>query len=540
MSTATEAAPSARAGGATVVLLTLAAGQFLMTLDSSVMNVSIATVAKDVGTTVTGIQGAITAYTLVMAALMITGAKIGAIIGRKRAFAIGCIIYGCGSFTTSIAPNLPVLLFGWSFLEGVGAALILPAIVALVAGNFPVERRPAAYGLVAAAGAVAVAVGPLIGGFCTTYFSWRWVFAGEVVVVAAILVLARRIHDAPVEERPKLDVVGAVLSALGLGLVVFGVLRTSEWGWIQPRPDGPSWANLSPTVWLVLAGLFVIWVFFRWEARRDATGHEPLIRPQMLRNKQLSGGLIMFFFQFLAQAGLFFVVPLYLSVCLGLSALATGARLLPLSLTLLVAAIGIPKLFPTVSPRLVVRAGLFSLLVGTLVLMGGLDADAGPEIVFVPMLLVGLGIGALASQLGAVTVSAVPDDEAPEVGGIQNTMTNLGASLGTAVAGSILIGALALSFSSNIQQNPSIPARAKEDAQVKIASGVPFVSDDDLTKALDEAGANSKQTDAALAAYQDARLDGLRSALAILGLLILAALFAAQRIPKTQPGVAQA
>ena len=159
-----------------------------MTLDSSVMNVSIATVAKDVGTTVTGIQGAITAYTLVMAALMITGAKIGAIIGRKRAFAIGCVIYGCGSFTTAIAPNLPVLLFGWSFLEGVGAALILPAIVALVASNFPAEKRPAAYGLVAAAGAIAVAVGPLIGGFCTTYFSWRWVFAGEVVLVIGILI----------------------------------------------------------------------------------------------------------------------------------------------------------------------------------------------------------------------------------------------------------------------------------------------------------------------------------------------------------------
>jgi MFS family permease len=154
---------------------------------------------------VTGIQGAITAYTLVMAALMITGAKIGAIIGRKRAFAIGCVIYGCGSFTTSIAQSLPVLLFGWSFLEGVGAALILPAIVALVAGNFPAERRPAAYGLVAAAGAVAVAVGPLIGGFCTTYFSWRWVFAGEVLIVLVILLLTRRIADAPVEERPQLD-----------------------------------------------------------------------------------------------------------------------------------------------------------------------------------------------------------------------------------------------------------------------------------------------------------------------------------------------
>jgi EmrB/QacA subfamily drug resistance transporter len=537
---ATEVAPSARASGATVVLLTLAAGQFLMTLDSSVMNVSIATVAKDVGTTVTGIQGAITAYTLVMAALMITGAKVGAIIGRKRAFAIGCVIYGCGSFTTAIAPNLPVLLFGWSFLEGVGAALIMPAIVALVAGNFPAERRPAAYGLVAAAGAVAVAVGPLIGGFCTTYFSWRWVFAGEVVVVLAILLLTRRIADAPVEQRPKLDVVGAVLSALGLGLVVFGVLRTSEWGWIQPRPDGPSWWNLSPTVWLVLAGLFVIWVFFRWEARRDASGQEPLIRPEMLRNKQLSGGLIMFFFQFLAQAGLFFVVPLYLSVCLGLSALATGARLLPLSVTLLVAAIGIPKLLPTVSPRLVVRAGLLSLLVGTVVLLGGLEPDAGPEIVFVPMLLVGLGIGALASQLGAVTVSAVPDDESPEVGGIQNTMTNLGASLGTAIAGSILIGALALSFSANIQQSPDIPARVKEDAQVKIAGGVPFVSDADLQNALDEAGVSSKQADAAVAAYQDSRLDGLRAALTVLALLILVALFAAQRIPTVQPGAGKA
>ncbi len=268
--TTAETASKAGASGAMVVLLTLASGQFLMTLDSSVMNVSIATVAKDVGTTVTGIQGAITAYTLVMAALMITGAKVGAMIGRKRAFAIGCVIYGCGSLTTALAPNLYVLLLGWSLLEGIGAALILPAIVALVAGNFGPERRPAAYGLVAAAGAVAVAVGPLIGGFCTTYFSWRWVFAGEVVLVLVILLMTRRIADAPVEERPQLDVVGAVLSALGLGALVFGVLRSAEWGWIQPTVDGPSWAGLSPTIWLILSGLFVIWVFFRWEAHRES------------------------------------------------------------------------------------------------------------------------------------------------------------------------------------------------------------------------------------------------------------------------------
>ena len=178
---------SPRPAASGIVLATLAAGQFLMTLDSSVMNVSIATVAEDVGTTVTGIQTAITFYTLVMAALMITGGKVGGLLGRKRAFAIGCVIYGCGSFTTSISQSLTVLIIGWSVLEGIGAALIMPAIVALVASNFVQSERPRAYGLIAAAGAIAVAAGPLIGGLFTTYLSWRLVFASEVVIVIAIL-----------------------------------------------------------------------------------------------------------------------------------------------------------------------------------------------------------------------------------------------------------------------------------------------------------------------------------------------------------------
>ena len=384
-----------------------------------------------------------------------------------------------------------------------------------------------------------MAVGPLIGGFFTTYFSWRWVFAGEVVIVLAILLLTRRIADAPVEKRPKLDYVGAVLSALGLALLVFGVLRSSEWGWIQPKPGGPEWAGLSPTVWLVLAGLFVIWLFFRWQARVESRGGEPLVRPAMLQNKQLSGGLVMFFFQYLAQAGLFFVVPLYLSVCLGLTALETGARLLPLSVTLLIAAIGIPKLLPDVSPRLVVRSGLLALLAGTVVLLGALEPDSGPEIVFVPMLLIGLGIGALASQLGAVTVSAVPDDESPEVGGVQNTMTNLGASMGTALAGSIMIAAVASAFLVNIEQSSAIPERVKSQAQVELAGGVPFISDADLEAALDDARVSRRTTEATLEAYGDARLEGLRAALAILAVLIVLALFFAQRIPTTQPGRAE-
>ena len=533
-----KAAAAGAAGG--VILLTLASGQFLMTLDSSVMNVSIATVAKDVGTTVTGIQGAITAYTLVMACLMITGAKVGAIIGRKRAFAIGCVIYGCGSLTTALAPNLPVLLLGWSFLEGVGAALILPAIVALVASNFPAERRPAAYGLVAAAGAVAVAVGPLIGGFATTYFSWRWVFAGEVVLVLVILVLARRIADSPpVAEKPKLDLIGAALSALGLGLFVFGILKSGEWGWIQPREGGPSWAGLSPVIWLILGGLVVLWIFFRWEDHVGARGGEPLVRRVMFKNEQLKGGLTMFLFQYLVQAGVFFVIPLYLSVALGLSAIETGVRILPLSITLLAAAIGVPRVFPRTSPRLIVRSGLLALFLGTVVLMALLDVNSGPEVVLVPLLLIGLGIGALASQLGAVTVSAVPDDQSSEVGGVQNTMTNLGASIGTALAGAILISTLTTAFITNIQKSDAIPQRVKSQASTNLSGGVPFISDADLNQALDEAHVPPRQSDAALAAYKDARIAGLESALAILALASMIALFLAQKIPTVQPGAAE-
>jgi MFS family permease len=529
-------AATAAARGTTLVLLTLASGQFVMTLDSSVMNVSIATVAKDVGTTVTGIQSAITLYTLVMAMLMIPGGKVGSLIGRRRAFSIGCLIYGVGSLTTALAQNLAVLIIGWSILEGIGAALILPAIVALVASNFAPAGRPRAYGLVMAAGAIAVAVGPLIGGIATTYFSWRYVFVGEVVIVLAIFVVARRVEDAPVETRPHLDLIGAALSAAGLGLAVFGILRSSEWGWVLAKPGAPDVAGLSPTIVLIFSGLFVLWLFSAWEHHVERRRREPLVRLSMFRNRQLSGGLVMFFFQYLVQAGLFFTVPLYLSIALGLSAIDTGVRIIPLSITLLLAAAGIPRFFPDVSPRLVVRAGLLAMFAGILWLLLSIDVDAGAEIVTVPLLLAGLGIGALASQLGSVTVSAVPDEESPEVGGLQNTATNLGASIGTALAGSLLIAALTTSFLNGIQENPAVPAQVSAEANIKLAGGIPFISDADLENALTKAGASDEVAQAVLNENEQARLDGLRIALAALALMALIALFLTSRIPTEQPG----
>jgi MFS family permease len=522
--------------GARTVLLTLAAGQFLMTLDSSVMNVAIATVAKDVGTTVTGIQSAITLYTLVMAMLMITGGKIGSMIGRRRAFMIGCVIYGMGSLTTALAPNLPVLVLGWSVLEGIGAALIMPAIVALVAANVPPKGRPAAYGLVMGAGAVAVAVGPLIGGVATTYFSWRWVFVGEVVIVLGILVLARRITDTPPAARVPLDVVGAVLTAAGLGLAVFGVLRSAEWGWVVPKEGGPSLWGVSPTLWFILAGLLTVWIFFEWEKHVETAGREPLVRASIFAHRQMTGGLVMFFFQYLVQAGLFFTIPLFLSVSLGLTALETGVRILPLSITLLLAAVGVPKLFPEASPRRVVRLGLLAMFGGLVVLLAALDADATAKIVTVPLLLAGLGVGALASQLGAVTVSAVPDEMSPDVGGLQNTSTNLGAALGTALAGSILIAALTGAFLQGINDNPAIPPGMASQASVQLAGGVPFTSDADLQAALDKAGVPPDVAQAALDVNKEARVAGLRAAVGVLALIALVALFFTRSIPTAPPG----
>jgi MFS family permease len=519
-----------------VVLLTLASAQFLMTLDSSVMNVSIATVAKDVGTTVTGIQTAITLYTLVMATLMITGGKLGAILGRKRAFAIGAVIYGVGSFTTAIAPSLTVLIIGWSFLEGVGAALIMPAIVALVASNFGRAERPRAYGLVASAGAIAVAAGPLIGGLFTTYWSWRWVFAGEVLVVLVILALARRMADTPAESGTRLDLVGTGLSALGLGLVVYGILRGGSWGFVNPKPEAPVWLGLSPVVWLVLAGACVLVLFLACERRRRDRGEAVLIDPAMLRNATLRSGLTAFFFQYLLQAGLFFIVPLFLSVALGLTAIATGVRLLPLSVTLLLAAVGVPRLFPNASPRRVVRIGFLALFAGIVVLIVLLGEGAGPEIVTWPMLLAGLGVGALASQLGSVTVSSVPDEQSGEIGGLQNTLTNLGASIGTALGGAVLISALTASFFTGIKANNEIPRELSSKAEVELSSGIPFISDADLEKALDDAGVKGATADAIVDENATARLDALRAALAVLAIIAVLAFVFAQRLPTRQPG----
>ena len=253
----------------------------------------------------------------------------------------------------------------------------MPAIVALVASNFEKAERPRAYGIVTAGGAIAVALGPLIGGLFTTYWSWRYVFVGEVLIIGVVLLLNRRTADTPKEEGARLDLVGTALSALGLGLIVYGVLRAGSWGFVQPKPEAPTWLGLSPVIWLILGGGAVLLLFLEWERRRRDSGRAALLDPVILRVRLLRSGLTAFFFQYLLQAGLFFAVPLFLSIALGLSAIDTGLRIMPLSITLVIAAVGIPKLFPKASPRRVTRFGFLMLFLGLVVFIALLDEGAG-------------------------------------------------------------------------------------------------------------------------------------------------------------------
>ena len=294
----------------------LAAAQFVMVLDSSVMNVSISQIVADLDTTIQGVQLAITAYTLVMAAFMLVGAKLGDIWGRDRAFAVGLVVYATGSFITAISPNLAVLLFGWSLIEGLGAVLVVPAIAALVAQNYEGKERALAYGIVGGVAAAAIAAGPVIGGWVTTTFTWRLVFVGEVFIVAVILLVRKRMKSAPAEPNPpSLDIVGAALSASGLAIIVLAILQSSTWGFIQPRVvpviAGREITPLGFSVvpFLILGGLGILFVFEAWEKRLARLGRDRLLDSALLGIVHLRAGLATLGAQQLVLLGTFFVLP---------------------------------------------------------------------------------------------------------------------------------------------------------------------------------------------------------------------------------------
>ena len=517
-------------------LAVLATAQFLMVLDTAVMNVSISQLVEDFDTEVTAIQAVITLYTLVMAAFMITGGKLADLWGRRRAFAIGLVIYGIGSALTSVAPVLGVLVLGWSIIEGLGAALVLPALAALVAGNYAGHDRSIAYGVIGGVAGAGIAVGPLLGGWVTTYLTWRLVFAGEVVVVIAILLLLRWIGDVPPTGRPpRLDVVGAVLSAAGLGLVVLGVLQSSTWGWLQPRNSPVTIFGFSLTPFVIGLGFVLLALFMDWQRHRERQQRDPLVRLALFKIPTLRSSLSMLLAQNLVLLGLFFTIPLYLQVVQGLNAFQTGLRLLPVSVMMLVASMCGPLLGRFASPRQVVRAGLVMLVAATVWLISTIDPELTDASFAVAMGLLGLGMGLLASQLGNVAQSSVDATARSEVGGLQYTAQNLGSSLGTALIGAIVIGALATAVSAGVTSDPRVSAQVQEQVGTRLSSGISFLSVDEVQAALTAAGLPAGEIDALLDTYANSQLVSLKIALLAALAIILAAFWFTRQLPAQRP-----
>ncbi|MFI1097811.1 MFS transporter [Streptomyces sp. NPDC020917] len=514
-------------------LVVLGTAQFLMVLDTSVMNVSISQLVKDFDTEVTAIQAVITLYTLVMAAFMITGGKLGDMIGRRRVFALGLVVYGTGSLITSVAPTLAVLAVGWSVIEGLGAALVLPALAALVAGTYRGRDRAVAYGVVGGLAGAGIAVGPLLGGWVTTYLTWRLVFAGEVVIVVAMLAVLRWIPQDPPRTgpRPRLDAVGALLSVAGLALVVLGVLQSSSWGWLRPRNPPFTILGFSPTVFVIAAGCVLLFVFRAWERHEEERGAIPLVRFAVLRVPPLRSGLAMLLAQNLILLGLFFTIPLYLQIVQGFDAFQTGLRLLPVSATMLVSAMSGPLLGRYATPRTVVRIALLVLLIAIVWLLGTVQPHIDDVSFGFAMAFLGLGMGLLASQLGNVVQSSVEESARSEVGGLQYTAQNLGSSLGTALIGSILIGALAAAFTTQIENDPAISAATRQQAGITLEAGISFVSADQVRAGAEKAGLPAAETDAVVHAYSQAQLNALKAAILATGVITLAGFAFTRHLP---------
>ena len=516
-------------------LVVLGIAQFLVVLDSAVMNVSISTLVEDFDTEVTVIQGIITLYALVMAAAMITGGKLGDRWGRRRAFTIGMVVYGIGSAITAVSQTVGMLTIGWSILEGLGAALVMPALAALVAGNYVGRDRATAYGVIGGLAGAGIAVGPLLGGWVTTNLTWRLVFAGEVVLVVIVLVLVRWIVDVAVEgEPPEVDWVGAALNATGLAVIVFAVIQSSAWGWVSPRNPPFEVLGYAPTLFVIAGGGALLYAFAAWERHREARGRDPLVRLALLSIPPLRAGLLSQLAQNTILLGLFFTIPLYLQVVQGLDAFETGLRLLPVSVTMLAASMSGPLLGRFASPRRIIRLGLAVILVAAAVLLGTIEPDLDDASFALAIAILGVGMGMLASQLGNVMQSSVGDEARGEVGGLQYTAQQLGSSIGTALIGAIAIGALAAAFSTNVQANPDLEPAVKDAVSVQLQSGVQFVPADQVESQALANGTPPEVVGPIVDDYASAQLDGLRAGVLVaMGIVLVTFLFT-RHLPTTR------
>jgi MFS family permease len=418
------------AGSLRIVLIPLALAQFICSFAGSNMNVMINDISEDLDTTVQGVQTAITLFLLVMAALMIPGGKLTDKWGRKRCFTIGLTLYGIGALMSALSPGLGVLILGNSILEGVGTALLIPPVYILTTMLFTdITSRARAFGVISGMGGVGAAAGPLLGGLITTAISWRAAFVFQALIVAIIIVLSRRIED-PVAADPTkpFDTVGAVLSAAGLVCLVLGILQADNNLWLMTA--------------LMAAGVLLLFWFFHHVRAKESRGEEPLLSTSLFQNRVSNLGLITQNVQWLILIGTSFVVSTYLQVVRGYNAIQTGVIFTAATAGILVSSLAAERLARKHPQRSLILAGFITTLCGIVLLLAMVYGSPTPWRFAPGLLLIGLGIGVMLTPSVNLVQSSFPDERQGEISGLSRSVSNLGSSLGTAVAGTILVAEL--------------------------------------------------------------------------------------------------
>jgi MFS family permease len=445
----TTAAPSeAESSGDTGLAVLLSMAMFVLVVDTSLMNVSISAVVHDLNTTASGVQSAIALEALVSAAFILIGSKISDLIGRKRAYVLGLCGYGIGALSMTFTQSLAPIVVFWAIIGGLGAALLLPSMQSLVHGNFQGAMQRKAYALVGAAAAIAAAVGPLIGGFITTYLSWRVAFFGEVVIIAVVLVGSRRVKDVPYTGSRGVDVVGAVLSALGMGGVVLGILIWEKGG--------------GAVAALIAVGLVALGSLVWWLKKRKREGKPALLDVGLFSSQYFRLGISSQTCQQIALGGLMIALPLYLQMVLEYSAMGAGLSLAPLSLSMFAVALIAGRKGSNRSPSQIIRTGFLLLLVGVAVLIPIIPRAHSGWALAVPLLVAGSGLGLLVSQLNNYTLSPIEAEHVSEAAGVNSAGGSFGLSFGLAFAGAIMLASLSLVFT-HMANASSVLAPAEKD-----------------------------------------------------------------------------
>jgi EmrB/QacA subfamily drug resistance transporter len=511
--------------GSTKLAVLLAMAMFVLVVDTSLMNVSISAVVRDLGATASGVQSTIALEALVSAAFILIGSKIGDLIGRKRAYVIGLLGYALGALSMTLSQSLlPIVIF-WAICGGIGAALLLPAMQSLIHGNFEGAMQRRAYALVGAAAAIAAAVGPLIGGFVTTYLSWRVGFLGEVVIIAIVLSGIKLVHDVPYTGSRGVDVVGAVLSALGMGGLVLGILL---------------WENGSEAVaTVIVTGVVALGSLVWWLARRKRQGKPALLDVSLFASKYFRLGISSQTMQQIALGGMMIALPIYFQMVLEYDAMKAGLSLAPLSLTMFAIALLAGKRAGRRSPSRIILIGFLLLAAGVAILIPLVPrADSGWDMAL-PLAIAGAGLGLLVSQLNNYTLSPIEEERVSEAAGVNSAGGSFGLSFGLAFAGAIMLMTLAFTFTREAEDSKVLTPTQQEQVADKLEHGAEVLSNTELEKLL--AGQPENIQDEIVRINTDARPPALQVALLVPLLAALIGLFAAYRmtrLPDPKPSAA--